>query len=398
MDQASALKPLRVRVILRALVCVAAVMGMAPDSRAAGESLQKYELKDYVLHTDLPAADVREAGLRLTRTAELYRQRMETIGAKVEGRLPVFLYSDVADYERAGGAKGSAGVFDGRKLIVLAIRRTDGQLAMATWRVLQHEGFHQYARAAIGREIPMWAGEGLAEYFAEAIFTGDGSVSGVVPQDRLERVRRLLKAADRPPLKDFLELSREDWNRRLDGSNYDLAWSVAQFLAHGGSGKQREGLAAFTRDIGGGVEAGEAFAKHFGPADDVEKSWRAYWLALPDQPTADRYARATVAMLTSFLARAHVRGDRFESFERFVAAPAQKLEFAGEDWLPASLWRRAVEEVRAMGREGAAFKLVESEEGRPMIEAELRGGVRVAGWFAIEDGKIVEVATRLETR
>ena len=41
-----------------------------------------------------------------------------------------------------------------------------------TWHTVQHEGFHQFAHAVIGGDIPTWLNEGLAEYFGEALFTG----------------------------------------------------------------------------------------------------------------------------------------------------------------------------------------------------------------------------------
>src|SRR5687767_7984163 len=116
---------------------------LVPGVAAAGP-LKSYESEHYVVHTDLADFEAREASLRLSRMAELYRRRTEGFGGKVEGRLAVYLYGDVADYERAGGAKGSAGVFDGEKLLVLAIRRKDGSVANATWRLLQHEAFHPF--------------------------------------------------------------------------------------------------------------------------------------------------------------------------------------------------------------------------------------------------------------
>src|SRR5688572_18976481 len=299
--------------------------------------LKAYEGKRYVLHTDLPELAAREALLRLEAAAELYQRRTEGFAGKIEGRLPVYLYGDAGDYERAGGAKGSAGVFDGQKLQVLAIRRTDGQVAMATWRVLQHEGFHQFVRAVISPrgEVPMWANEGLAEYFGEAIFTGDGFVTGLVPQERLGRVRKMLKEGGHLPLGDFLALSRDGWGGgEIDSKKYDLAWSVIHFFAHAGEARHADAFAQFMDDVSRGGEPIECFVRRIGPIKEIEKVWRAYWLGLADNPTADRYARATVAILTSFLARAHARGDRVDSVETFLRTPAARMEFVGAGWLP----------------------------------------------------------------
>ena len=89
---------------------------------------------------------------------------------------------------------GSAGVYmrsDGEpRLMGVA-----GELENAfTWHLIQHEGFHQFAAAVIGGDRPVWVNEGLAEYFGEAIFTGDGFIAGIIPQWRLKRIRAELSA------------------------------------------------------------------------------------------------------------------------------------------------------------------------------------------------------------
>ena len=354
-----------------------------------------HECRHYVLHTDLAGPEAREATLRLTRMAQLYLQRTEGFAGKIDARMRVYLYGDPDAYERSGAAKGSAGVFDGERLLVLAIRRKDGSVANATWRVMQHEGFHQFARAVIGGEIPTWANEGLAEYFAEAVFTGDGFVTGPVPQERLVRLRKMLTDGRYPPLKDFLELSREGWNAQLQTRNYDLSWSLVHFFAHGGGGTLQDAFAQFMNDVAEGKPGGEALRRRLGTAPDIERAWRAYWLGLPDEPTTDRYARATVAMLTSFLARAHAAGHRFDDFDKLVQTPAGELEFAGDAWLPITLWKTALEEVRLMRDEGARFNLLTGADGLPEIDVALRAGTRVTGTFTLRDGKVADVVTRV---
>ena len=60
-----------------------------------------------------------------------------------------------------------------------------------TWHTVQHEGFHQFAHVVIRGDLPIWVNEGLAEYFGEAVFTGDGFVSGVIPPTAMTGIRRL---------------------------------------------------------------------------------------------------------------------------------------------------------------------------------------------------------------
>jgi hypothetical protein len=41
----------------------------------------------------------------------------------------------------------------------------------------------------IGGELPIWVNEGMAEYFGEGIFTGDGFITGVIPPKRLRMIK-----------------------------------------------------------------------------------------------------------------------------------------------------------------------------------------------------------------
>ena len=43
------------------------------------------------------------------------------------------------------------------------------------WQVLAHEGFHQFLGYELGREIPVWLNEGMAQYFE---FMLDANQSG----------------------------------------------------------------------------------------------------------------------------------------------------------------------------------------------------------------------------
>jgi hypothetical protein len=244
----------------------------------------------------------------------------------------------------------------------------------------------------IGGNLPTWANEGLAEYFGEAIFTGDGFVTGLISRERLGRIRTIFKDAAPPPLGGFLTLSPEAWAEPIDRTKYDLAWSLIHFFAHAVDARYADAFAHFMQDVSTGGDPIESFVRRIGPIKEIEKAWREYWLGLGDNPSADRYARATVAILTSYLARAHARGDRFESFDTFVRTPASNLEFAGATWLPGSLWRLAVEETETMRREGARLRIVRTDDGLPRVEAVLPDATTLTGTFR----KVGEVVVELK--
>src|SRR6266542_1457347 len=92
---------------------------LSPSAFAAEPNLRQYESKYYLIHTDLPPLEAREAQVRMTRMAEEYLQRTAGFAGQLKERLPFYLYKDRVDYEKAGGIENSGGIFDGQRLIAL---------------------------------------------------------------------------------------------------------------------------------------------------------------------------------------------------------------------------------------------------------------------------------------
>jgi hypothetical protein len=262
-----------------------------------------------------------------------------------------------------------------------------------TWHLVQHEGFHQFADAVINANLPPWVNEGLAEYFGEGVFTGDGYVTGAIPQWRLERIRKRLKSNEFKPLIDMMQLPVSDWNSELSLANYDQAWSMVQFLAHGDDGKYQRAFSSFLGQLGKGTSARKAWENTFGDTRGFEAAWRAYWTNLPDQPTADVYAQATVAALTSFVARAFSRQQTFADFDSFAnAVRAGQIKYHPDDWLPQSLAIDALETANRLNLSGAKFSLqTTSAEKSPALRCILKDGTELVGRFTLKQGRVGEV-------
>jgi hypothetical protein len=156
---------------------------IAPLLAGAGE-MPAYESRYYTIYTDLDPQAAREASVRMTRMAEEYYARTKDFSGAISQRMPFYLYKNAADFHALGVPQKSAGYFNPSSHELVA--KADN-LGPRTWHVVQHEGFHQFAHFVIRGKIPAWLNEGLAEYFGEALFTGDSFVSGVIPQWRLER-------------------------------------------------------------------------------------------------------------------------------------------------------------------------------------------------------------------
>jgi hypothetical protein len=360
-------------------------------------SMQTYPSKYYIIHTDLGTDDVKEAVIRMSRMAEEYHNRTQGFSGDIRDRLPFYLFRDAEEYYEAGGLPGSAGVFlqrgDGSsRLMAIAGDETSGR----TWHVVQHEGFHQFAHAVIRGELPTWVNEGIAEYFGESLFTGDGFVTGVIPPHRLRRVQEEIKAGRLKSIKDMMLTSHEAWNANLQIENYDQAWSMVHFLAQGENGRYQDAFVNFMKLIGKGTPWPNAWKQTFGDAVGFEQKWKDYWLNLPENPTSDLYAQAVTAIFTSFLSRASTQKQTFDNFQEFLSnAQAGKIKVGRtvEDWLPPKLLSEAVE---AVPHAPVTWKIQHTAGKPPELIAELTDGTRMIGSFALSGGHATKVNVEVD--
>ena len=351
--------------------------------------LKTYDSKYYVIQTDLEGDDVREASLRMTKMAEEYHARTADFSGIISQRLPFKLFKKRGDYLAAGGPPGSAGVFNGESLMAVA----GDDPSLGTWHVVQHEGFHQFASAVIRGNIPIWVNEGLAEYFGESLFTGDGFETGLIPAGRLRRIKETMnKPGGFLPIPDMMRLSHAEWNGKLKIANYDQAWSMVHFLAHGDDGKYQKAFTGFMRDIGRGIQWEKAWQNNFGDAVGFEEKWRAYWLGLPDRPTTTLYMKATVGSLTSFLARGTASKQGYDSFDEFKQLlKSGKVTIDDADWLPASLGN----EFLAVTDKRGEWSIL---QGKPTPKLQMidEDGTRIVGSFALRGKRVERVVVEID--
>lgn len=368
------------------LLCVCLGAAAADPEAARPAELRRYDTPYYVVHTDLPPAGAAEAVARMARLGDELRRKTRHLGfaGRITQRLPFYLYARHADYLAATGAPPeSAGVFLGDRLVAAA---ADAR-GSAAWHVVQHEAFHQFSEAAPGTDLPAWLDEGLGEYFGEALFTGDGYTTGIIPEWRADRVKQSIQENQFQPLARFATLSQEDWNRRMSLARYDQTWSLVQFLIHADEGKHRDRLVAYVTLLGAGESAEQAWAAAFSDWPGFETQWKRYWLHLPPNAVGGPLLEATVATVTSFVARSAAVGQRFESFDAFRdAARAGTLKCDPQDWLPLALLRQAMETLPRNAR------LVLRGEGETTaIVARTAEGAELEGHFELVEGRVRRV-------
>ncbi len=350
--------------------------------------LKKYDTPYYIIYTDIDADSEKEAAVRMTRMAEEYHQRTKDFSGQITQKFPFYLYRSAADYYAAGGLPGSAGVFGGSKtnprLMAIAGQKT----TLSTWHTVQHEGFHQFAQAVIGGTMPPWMDEGLAEYFGESLFTGDGFVTGLVPPWRLARLQKLLTAGKLKSIQQIMLITPDQWRSEMSIANYDQAWSMVHFLINGEQGKYQPAFASCIREISRGKTFEQAWLENFGAADGFEEKWKVYWLAQPPSPTSDLYTRTVLETLTSFLARSTAENQIFTSFGEFSAAARDgKLKMNPDDWLPPSLMKDSL----AIADQYGPWELHLDSDRRPTLSVTTKDGRKMTGGYVLSEGRVKSV-------
>ncbi len=349
--------------------------------------LKRYDTRYYILYTDVSARAARQAAVRMNCMFREYydRTRGWTTG-QITQKLPFYLFRHAADYYAAGGLPGSAGVFMGRRLMAIAGRHTTPW----TWHVIQHEGFHQFVYWKMQAHLPTWVNEGLAEYFGEAVFTGDGFVTGIIPPERLRRIKIEMRRRMFMSIHHIRRLSHGEWNSQLSGVNYDQAWSMVYFLAHADHHRFRRALGTYLRLLVEHVNRIHAWNVTFGNDDkDFQMRWRKYWLGLPPDPSRLKENQATCATLTSFLARWRLLRKRFANAQAFFRYAAAHHIPAINDrlWLPQEMLKTALQQARTEGQ----WTLLHPKRRRPRLELTDRGHDVWIGRFSLSGGAVRKV-------
>ena len=200
----------------------------------------------------------------------------------------------------------------------------------------------------------------------------------------------LIAAGKLMSLLDMMRLSHADWNSALAMRNYDQAWSMVHFLAHGDGGKYQGAFASFLHDVAAGQPWEKAWIERFGrDTDKFRNVYMAWWKPLADNPPTEPATRALVHTLTSFLARAVAMKQTFATAEEFFAAAGAgqiKLDSVKQPalWLPESLLTDAVAQAPKAGA-----WTVEVVKGAPrLILVDAQGG-KFVGTYTRPEGRFV---------
>jgi hypothetical protein len=346
--------------------------------------LKKYDSRYYIFFSDLEPEKVEAAIARMTAVAEEYYQRTKGFGGAITKKFPFFLIADDATYKAVGGE--SAGCTWADRLCAHMTPAFAGEF----WHVIQHEAFHQFSHNVISENLPGWIDEGMAEYFGESLWTGDGLESGIFPANRYTRFIPRVKDAKLTPFKDFIMLKSTDF-RGVD--MYDQAMSMIHFFVHANNGKYQKQLSSYIKMTADGAPGDAAFAKAFGGnIAAIEKEYLAWWSASPATMCDHAYAEATVRTLTSFLGRAHTQGQKFADAAEFLKACHDgSLKKNAKQLLPDDLLADTLKRADALKE----WSLDTPDKGLPKLILTEPDGTVFTASFTTKDGKVDKVSVKV---
>ena len=330
--------------MIRFLPLATSVLVVALATSAGAAELQQLDTRHYLIHTDLDPDLAANLGQRLDAMYEEYNQRLALFRTRgAIPRLEVYLFRTQRDYSAftRNRLQNSGGVFLPQQNRLAAFLGDQGRDQLR--RTLQHEAFHQFAYNAIAPDLPVWLNEGLAQYFEEGLWNGDGFLLGEVPPRRVRQLRADLQSERLVPFGDLLTMTNDQWARRLAASRqdgvtqYNQSWAMVHFLAMAQNARgeylYRARLLQVLNLLHKGASGEDAFRLAFGGnVEGFQQRFKQYARGLKCTPEATLIEnQCVVADLMVDLDKSGRRFDDVAALQQFVRRGHYHLHYSRGD-------------------------------------------------------------------
>ncbi len=152
------------------------------------------------------------------------------------------------------------------------------------WRVLAHEGFHQFIGYELGQQIPLWLNEGMAQYFETSFVTGTRFNVGQVSRSKLLYAQALIVNKRAPPLAQLIQWDRATFYANANVA-YPTSWALVDYLLNSNNDRfQQSEFRRYLQDLKLGKDDIQSFQKRFGrDSDRWQADFEDYILRLKGQ-------------------------------------------------------------------------------------------------------------------
>ncbi len=276
---------------LAAIACVIAANSATPCLAQSAQQWwarsPQFRTRYYHVKTDLKQADARHLAEHMDITFQAYAKLFSGLKARSPRSLDLYLFANQRDYNavlherfRANGA-GSWG---------MAITRSE-ETSLVAWQgefsrsemesVLQHEGFHQFARYLFPK-LPSWANEGLAEVFQRGVEVDGQIVLGEVSPRDLMMLKKATDERQFRPFAQFFTMDQRVWNQHVQfgqaDTNYLQAWCLVHFFLYADGAKYQPAFLEFLVGLNRELPWKDAFVRAFGTPQfkAMEEIWLDY--------------------------------------------------------------------------------------------------------------------------
>ena len=140
------------------------------------------------------------------------------------------------------------------------------------WRVLAHEGFHQFIGYELGLQIPTWLNEGTAQYFETSSITGSHFNVGQISRNKLLYAQALILNKKAPPLAQLVTWDQATFYANANVA-YPMSWALVYYLLNSNNDRYEQSrFRRYLQDLKFGNDSFRSLQKEFG--SDVNR-WQA---------------------------------------------------------------------------------------------------------------------------
>ena len=367
--------------------------------------LQRYTTRYYTIHTNLSRNDAVLVGRHMDAVFDEARKQFSVFGQVEQTRMDLYLFHEQGEYEsfiasHNMSATNTGGMFFVQRDIQGLAAWTGEKPRSQVFAVLQHEGFHQFAWDFIGPGLPIWANEGLAQLFEDAVLVRKRLVVGLRNSMRIARVKHALESGQALGFDAMLNLTQRQWQETIAGDAqrsallYDQAWSMAYFLTM--TEPYRGRFTRYLEQIKAGQDAKAAFTEAFGnDTAAMGGAWRTFVLNV--EPDAINLAVARLEFFGQGLRLLHQRREKMPTSFDALQRRLERIQFRLEVHSHGSVTRYAAEDEENFtvelpnGRRGR-FNLLPPVRGDlpPRISAQGLNPIPTLIWSKNEEGELVQ--------
>jgi len=140
------------------------------------------------------------------------------------------------------------------------------------WRVLAHEGFHQFIGYELGQQIPIWLNEGMAQYFETSFNIGSRFYVGQISRSKLLYAQALIVNKQAPPLAQMIQWDHATFYANANVA-YPMSWALVYYLLNANNDRfEQSEFRRYLQDLKLGKDDVKSLQRRFGSNSN---HWRA---------------------------------------------------------------------------------------------------------------------------